>query len=69
MRERFETVEIPVHVLADGRQFIGDTDIFTRPEVAEFVRRFGDHWTRDHLRMGFVGPRPARDKQPGNPTP
>jgi len=49
-------IDVPIHVLEDGREFIADRDAAERPEIAAFVARFPDYWTRDDRLFGWIGP-------------
>lgn len=52
-----ETVEIPIHILKDGREFIAMMDYIDRSEVKYFVDNHPDYWELDDLRRGFVSPK------------
>lgn len=54
-----DTVEVPIHILRDGREFIAAEDCIDRPEVQAFVDRFPDYWQDAGLHLhGYVGPSP-----------
>jgi len=52
----YETIEIPVTRLGNGREFIALKDAFEVPAVAEFVARFPNYWVFDYLLQGWLGP-------------
>lgn len=55
--DRFEAVELPVHTLPDGRQFVTDHDV-VRLGAQDFIGRFSNYWSREGLRDGWVSPTP-----------
>jgi hypothetical protein len=56
MTQRYETVEVPIVRLSDGREFISDLSIAQQQWIAEFVSRFSNYWTYDFIRCGWVSP-------------
>ena len=54
--EMNETFEVRVYILEDGREFITDRDAAERPEIADFVARYPNYWTRDERLFGWIGP-------------
>jgi hypothetical protein len=60
----FETVEIPMHVLPDGRKAITLTDYCEHDWVARFVKGWPDYFTFDSQIDCFVSPVPNEIPQP-----
>ena len=74
---KYQTVEVPIQSLKDGRKFISDQNIAENPWILDFINRFPNYWTRDYHLNGFVSPKvyltepQERDKmpyRPGDPT-
>lgn len=53
---KFETVQVPMVTLADGRQAITAQSAFEFPWVAEFIAGFPNYFTYDPLIDCWVSP-------------
>lgn len=52
----YETIEVPIHILPDGREFITEESVIEHPEIGDFVDYYSNYWTHDWKRKGWVGP-------------
>lgn len=53
----FETGEIPMTVLPDGRSFITEQNATEFPWVRAFIGRFSNYWRHDLDRNGWISPK------------
>lgn len=50
------TIEVPIHRLPDGREFITERDVVECTALRAFIDRFSNYWTYDFQRQGWVSP-------------